>query len=75
MDTYVKTWEFFQELGYKPLKNLFTAPYDFRYGPNDNPDFTSNFTSLIEMAYSTNNNTKVTVIGHSYGCQYSLTFF
>ncbi len=30
------------------MKNLYTAAYDFRYGPNNNPKFMNLFKNQIE---------------------------
>jgi len=55
-------------LGYKSGKNLFGAPYDFRYSPESIPwDFYSKLESLIVEAYEKNNSTKVSIVSHSYG--------
>jgi len=58
-----------RSLGYRNGKNLHGAPYDFRYSPENIPQwFHSNLQAVITETYDFNNNTKVTIISHSYGC-------
>ena len=50
-------------------KNLFGAPFDWRYCPSEleRRSFYSNLTSLIESIFTMNDNTPVTLITHSMG--------
>ncbi|EAY18114.1 Lecithin:cholesterol acyltransferase family protein [Trichomonas vaginalis G3] len=53
--------------GYSERVDLFGAPFDWRFGLNLPQDFYNQFTALVEQAYTTNQNQKVTLIGHSMG--------
>ena len=50
-------------------KNLFGAPFDWRYNPSElhRRGYYQNLTSLIESSYLLNDNTPVTLITHSMG--------
>ena len=56
-----------EKLGYKTNATVFGAPYDFRRAINEQGEWFLNFTKLVEHAYTTNNNTAVTLIAHSMG--------
>ena len=58
--------QFLEGLGYVDEKDLFGAPYDFRYGPIHNPFFTL-LKELIIHAYETNDQQPVILITHSLG--------
>lgn len=53
---------------------MFAAAYDFRYGIQNEKIFEENFAQLIELAYHQNNETPVTLVSHSFGCQKVLYF-
>eukprot|EP01130_Rhizamoeba_saxonica_P002225 TRINITY_DN12073_c0_g1_i1.p1 TRINITY_DN12073_c0_g1~~TRINITY_DN12073_c0_g1_i1.p1 ORF type:complete len:462 (-),score=112.27 TRINITY_DN12073_c0_g1_i1:26-1390(-) len=67
----------YESVGYKPGKNLFGAPFDWRY-PVDtlytNTSFATDFKKLIEHAYEVSGNKKVHLLGHSMGGKLSLYF-
>ena len=66
-------WPFFKALtswGYELEKNLYGAPYDFRYSSDEGLQSTgliSSLQKLIQSAFLLNNNTAVFLIGHSNG--------
>ena len=47
-------------------------PYDWRYAPS--LAFLNGLTSLVESTYRINNNTRVTLLTYSMGCNYALWF-
>ena len=57
---------------YKPLvdrfANLQAFTYDFRLSPAGNPQFHEDLQQLIETAFGRQDNRRVTLVTHSYGC-------
>ena len=47
--------------------NLRSAPYDFRYSPASMPNFYDPLRQLVEETYHKNDNTRVSLVGHSMG--------
>jgi len=75
-----KNWydilEKLEEAGYEVGKDLFSAPFDFRRGPNDFVDDSfPRLKSLIEAVYQSNNNRKVAVTSVSLGSLFLHAFF
>ncbi|KAK6939732.1 Lecithin:cholesterol/phospholipid:diacylglycerol acyltransferase [Dillenia turbinata] len=71
--------ESLEKLGYSDGKNLFGAPYDFRYGlaPEGHPSrvgsqFLQDLKHLIEGASNSNRQKPVILLSHSLGCLYVL---
>ncbi|KAL9954753.1 hypothetical protein ACROYT_G042327 [Oculina patagonica] len=60
--------------GYERGVSVRGAPYDFRYGPESAPEYFTKLKKLIEDTYSANGNKKITLMGHSFGCPYTLVF-
>jgi lecithin-cholesterol acyltransferase len=58
----------FEKLGYKIGRDLFGAPYDWRFGAAQPESYFDNLKNLIEQAYQTNNHS-VSILAHSLGCQ------
>ena len=52
------------------------SPYDFRHAPTSAYDgkYLDMMTDLVETAYTSNGNQRVTILSHSMGCLYSLWF-
>lgn len=66
---------FWEKLGYFVGKNLFGAPYDWRYPTTGRPDsFFSDLQTLVEKAYTQNNNSRVILLAPSFGPQFVLGF-
>jgi len=64
-----------QQLGYSIGKNLFGAPYDWRYPTSGRPDtFFTDLQHLVEHAYAINNNRRVFLLAPSFGPQFALGF-
>ena len=63
------------QLGYQRNVNVFAAPYDFRRAPNEQQVFYQNLTELVELAFMTNNNTKVVLVAQSLGNPTTLVKF
>ncbi|OHT05105.1 Lecithin:cholesterol acyltransferase family protein [Tritrichomonas foetus] len=63
-ELYVKS---FIENGYKVRKDLFSAPYDWRFGLEQPESYYKQLRALIENAYSQNGNTKVSLLAHGLG--------
>lgn len=68
-----------EELGYKDNKNLFGAPYDFRYGltANGHPSkvgtqYLQDLKNLIESVVASNNGKQVILVAHSLGGLFAL---
>jgi len=60
--------EYLKDKGYTIKKDLFGAPYDWRLAMNGlEPTFFPKLKTLIETAYTLNDNTKVAVLGYSCG--------
>jgi lecithin-cholesterol acyltransferase len=57
----------FQSRGWEIDRTLFAAPYDWRLAPTGLGRFWKDLQSLIEHAYSINNETKITIFGYSCG--------
>ncbi|XP_037976740.2 phospholipase A2 group XV isoform X1 [Plutella xylostella] len=55
------------KMGYQRNVSIRGAPYDFRKAPNENVEFFVKLKTLAEETYKMNNNTPVTIIGHSMG--------
>ncbi|KAK8892146.1 hypothetical protein M9Y10_029369 [Tritrichomonas musculus] len=64
----------FIEYGYVPKKDLFAAPYDWRFGADMPESYYNSLRELIEKAYKLNNNTKVAIVAHSLGSQLAHIF-
>ncbi|XP_033754287.1 group XV phospholipase A2-like [Pecten maximus] len=60
--------------GYKRGVSLRGAPYDFRKAPNEMGGMYKKLQALIEDTYTLNNNTPVTLLGHSMGNPVTLYF-
>lgn len=60
--------------GYERNVNIFGAPYDFRKAPNELGEYFKDLKKLIERAYKSNGDEKVSLICHSMGCYNSLHF-
>ncbi|KAL6623130.1 hypothetical protein ACP70R_033009 [Stipagrostis hirtigluma subsp. patula] len=67
--------------GYTEGKNLFGAPYDFRYAPATPglpqrvfSDFLSSLTNLVESASRMNGNKPVILVTHSFGGAFAMEF-
>ena len=71
MRAMVKT---FEEYGYVAKKDLFAAPYDWRFGADMPESYYNSLKDLIEKAYELNNNTKVAIVAHSLGSQLAHIF-
>lgn len=60
--------DYFTNNGYTIQKDLFTAPYDWRFAPAGlTDDYWLKLQALIEEAYAMNENQKLTIIGYSCG--------
>jgi lecithin-cholesterol acyltransferase len=57
----------FLESGYSIRQQLFSAPYDWRFGLAQPDSYFRNLQQLIEHAYSLNSNTKVAILAHGMG--------
>lgn len=73
--------ESLEQIGYTNDKNLYGAPYDFRYGlaPEGHPcevgsTFLNNLKTLVETASSSNGGKPVILLSHSLGGLYILEF-
>lgn len=65
----------FELAGWVIGESLFSVPYDWRlpaFAQSD--EFFSNFTTLVERAYTSNGNRKVVLMGASFGPQFVLSF-
>ncbi|KAJ8302642.1 hypothetical protein KUTeg_019038, partial [Tegillarca granosa] len=60
--------------GYVRNVSIRGAPYDFRKAPNELGEFYVKLKSLIEETYTLNNNSRVTLVGHSMGNPVTLYF-
>ncbi|XP_055341491.1 phospholipase A2 group XV-like [Paramacrobiotus metropolitanus] len=60
--------------GYKRNVSVRGAPYDFRKAQNEQEEYFILLKKLVEDTYAANGNHKVTLIGHSLGCLFSLYF-
>lgn len=71
MQNYWSVIKSFSDIGYEVNKNLFGAPYDYRWmSPNalvSITSFVSDMQILVEQAYRQNGNTRVMIMGHSNG--------
>jgi hypothetical protein len=66
---------FWQQMGFTIGKNLFGAPYDWRYPTTGRPDsFFADLQHLVEHAYAVNGNRKVFLLAPSFGPQFGLGF-
>lgn len=63
------------ENGYVRDVSLRGAPYDFRKGPNENQDYFTRLTGLVEETYEQNNNQSIIFIAHSMGGPMLQVFF
>eukprot|EP01125_Pyxidicula_operculata_P021779 TRINITY_DN8631_c0_g1_i1.p1 TRINITY_DN8631_c0_g1~~TRINITY_DN8631_c0_g1_i1.p1 ORF type:complete len:497 (-),score=122.32 TRINITY_DN8631_c0_g1_i1:43-1533(-) len=63
-----------KSVGYVEGTNLFGAPFDWRFPSTKLNSFYHDIAALIEKAYTTNGNKKVTVVAHSMGCPTVLAF-
>ena len=63
-EEYIKS---FIEVGYKPRKSLFSAPYDWRFGLEQPEEYFRQLKGLVEHAYAINNNQKVAMLSHGLG--------
>jgi len=61
-----------EKAGYVVKKNLFGAPYDWRYFPSDT--YIDSLRLLVEEAFITNNNVSVELVSHSLGGPVSYYF-
>jgi len=61
-------------LGYIKNQNLLAATYDWRFSPQDNPNFHEYFSKLIEVTYSMNQKRSVILTCHGSGCLYTHYF-
>lgn len=61
--------DYFLDQGYIERKNLFGAPFDWRFGIAglNQQKFWDKLKNLIETAYELNEKQKVTLVGHSFG--------
>ncbi|OHT04951.1 Lecithin:cholesterol acyltransferase family protein [Tritrichomonas foetus] len=66
IDAFASMLKYFKDHGYVVGKNLFVAPYDWRFAPAAIYDFWPQLQNLIELAHSSNN-MKVTLMGYSCG--------
>ena len=66
IDAYASMLKYFKDHGYEVERNLFVAPYDWRFAPAGIYDFWPQLHDLIERAHKINN-MKVTVMGYSCG--------
>lgn len=57
----------FLEIGYKVRQDLFSAPYDWRFGLEQPQDYFDRLRELIEHAYSINDKAKVAILSHGFG--------
>lgn len=64
----------FEGYGYVPKKDLFAAPYDWRFGADMPDSYYESLQRIVEQAYTMNNNTKVALIAHSLGSQLAHIF-
>jgi len=71
---WVQIIEGLTEVGYVLGKNLFTAPYDFRQGPDAFQVQYDALQLLIETASAANGNKPVVLISLSMGCPYTHLF-
>ncbi|KAL3313901.1 hypothetical protein Ciccas_007495 [Cichlidogyrus casuarinus] len=55
-------------------KTVRGASFDFRFTPRDKPEMLTDLKALIEETYKNSNNTKVTLLGHSYGSANAVIF-
>ena len=62
------------KLGYERNKDIRAAQYDWRYAPNENPEWLINLKNEIEQLYNTNDQKSVILIVHSMGSVMSYTF-
>mmetsp|Transcript_64924 Transcript_64924/g.89158 ORF Transcript_64924/g.89158 Transcript_64924/m.89158 type:complete len:588 (-) Transcript_64924:188-1951(-) len=65
---------FVKERGYTRNTDLRAAPYDFRLAPTTNKPFKADMKALIEETRLVNGNSPVTIIAHSMGGLYVLSF-
>ncbi|OHS94445.1 Lecithin:cholesterol acyltransferase family protein [Tritrichomonas foetus] len=63
-EEYIKS---FLEIGYEVRKDLFSAPYDWRYGLEQPDEYFEQLQQLIEHAYRINQNSKVAILAHGHG--------
>lgn len=63
-DLIVKT---FLSKGYVTHKDLFSAPYDWRFGLEQPDEYFEKLKELIENAYTLNNNERVAILAHGTG--------
>ena len=59
--------KFFRSKGYVPRKDIFAAPFDWRFAVAGLDHFWPNLKALVEHAYRANKNQKVTIFGFSCG--------
>jgi len=59
-------------LGYVRGVNLRGAPYDFRRGPEEQGEYFTNLTKLVQDTYEQNNQTQVVLVTHSMGGPFAL---
>ena len=57
----------FLEIGYKVRQDLFSAPYDWRFGLEQPQDYFDRLRELIEHAYAINDKAKVAILSHGLG--------
>jgi lecithin-cholesterol acyltransferase len=57
----------FLDQGYKVRRDLFSAPYDWRFGVEQPDEYFEKLKGLIEFAYNRNNRTKVALLSHGMG--------
>ncbi|XP_049868362.1 phospholipase A2 group XV-like [Pectinophora gossypiella] len=62
------------QMGYVRNHSIRGAPYDFRRAPNENGEFFVKLKSLVEEAYTQNNQSAVTLLVHSMGGSMALHF-
>jgi len=66
---------YWEKLGFVLGKNLFGAPYDWRYPTSGRPDsFFTDLQHLVEHAYAANGNRRVFLLAPSFGPQFVLGF-
>lgn len=64
---YIEYINAFLDIGYVVRKNLFSAPYDWRFGLEQPEEYYIKLQKLIEEAYSINGNTRVALLSHGLG--------
>lgn len=63
-EKYIKSFEL---VGYKIRKDIFSAPYDWRFGAEQPQSYYDALKGLIEHAYELNGKTKVALMSHNLG--------